>query len=120
MPGNAVHLYFLDVAGEIRAVPPVLKMDAKGGANQDELIVHNQTTEDILVYFGAGAFDNNPGGPSNPEVFAVAANGDTATIQKRAKSKGNRAGALFSYQAIGVTSGRKAKGNSDPMLIIEN
>ncbi len=102
-----VHVY--DADGEYRVHPPLQELD--GGAG-DVLMVKNNTQEDLVMFVGPKAFN------ADSVVLLVPAGKQK---QLTAISQGGAGTSnLYAYQVIAPKSGKKAKGNSDPVLIIEN
>lgn len=114
MANQNLHVYVVDVDGELRVIPPITKADGSGNAgNRDKLVLHNNTTEDFVFCFGPRSVH-----AANPTFINVAPGGTSAPTEVITKGNGNAE--LFTYQAVAYKSGKKAKGNSDPILIIEN
>jgi hypothetical protein len=92
---------------EFFVIPPVIDLEFKGG-NGDELKLQNKTDEDLLwVVSDAIAFGN-----AVQEIVAAKGTSTAKTAQNVSD--------LFEYQVLMLKSGKKAKGNSDPVIIIEN
>lgn len=108
MATTKVHVFESD--GEYRVHPPTVTLDGTGG-NTDDLDIVNHTGEELLFYFAPGLFDNKA------HFDAIPKNGNKKT--NKAKSQGST-GKAATYKVFGVESGKKAKGNSDPVIIIEN
>jgi hypothetical protein len=97
----------LEKDGEFFVDPPAVELEFKLG-NPDELKLINRTNEDLVwrvedaTAFGAAVLE---------------------IVQKKkispAKTVQNVSG-VFEYQVLMIKSGKKAKGNSDPVIIIEN
>ncbi len=102
-----VNIFQID--GEYRVHPPVIELD--GGAG-DRLSVRNTTGDDIVVFVAPKAFH------ATDSVSLVVPSGK----EKNMASVSQGAGVVnvFSYQVLTLKEGKKAKGNSDPVLIIEN
>ena len=109
MATKKVHVF--ENEGEYRVHPPAVTLDGSGG-NTDDLDIVNHTGEEIIFYFGPGLF------ASTALFDTVAKNGGNKKTNK-AKSQGS-SGKAAAYKIFGVESGKKAKGNSDPVIIIEN
>jgi hypothetical protein len=111
MANKKVHIFEAD--GEYRVQPPLLELDGSGGG--DTITMKNNTGEDLVVYFP-------------PKACVAATAGDPVAIPldkgkkitATAASQGAGNSNLYAYQVIAPKSGKKAKGNSDPVLIIEN
>ena len=110
---NEVVVYEAD--GELRVFPPVIRLNASGGgAGAEKLALTNMTQDDLVFYAGADVIDN--AGKPTTEAIPV---GDQVTT-KPVKSNGNGKKKIFSYQVVSPKTGKKAKGISDPMIIVEN
>jgi hypothetical protein len=108
-----VHVY-VDSEGEFRVWPPVIELDAaKGAGNRDDLEFVNHTGEDIVVTLPAGVV-----APA-PDVSNVVKNGGKSG-RKKAHSNGAGTLRVHNYEVLMAASGKRAKGNSDPSIIIEN
>lgn len=105
MPKRKVHVF--DKQGEYFAEPPIIEL-----TGADQLRIINHTDEDLIWRFSdTTAFT----GGAILEVVPKKG----GSPQKSPVNTANFFG-VFSYQLIGVTSGKKAKGNSDPVIIVEN
>jgi len=95
-----------DRGGELVADPPTL--ECTGG---DTVRILNNTDEDVVWIL------------SDATIFGATVT-DTILAHKATnppKNASATAGIFFSsYLVIGTKSGRKAKGNSDPVIIVEN
>src|SRR5262245_27190817 len=86
--------------------PPAVELDGQGG---DQLKLVNRTQEDLVwsvqdtTAFGGGA------------VLEIVKSKRISP----AKTAQNVSG-VFEYQVLMIKSGKKATGNSDPVIIIEN
>jgi hypothetical protein len=80
--------------------------------NGDALKIRNHSNDDMLVYFGIGSFNL-----ATPEIKPLPAK--TVITVNNPQNQGV-SGTLYTYQIINPKTGRKAKANSDPILIIEN
>lgn len=105
-----VNIYAAD--GEYRVYPPVIELDGSGG-NTDDIEFFNDTDEDAIFYFGPGLFDN--GSFSEPVE-----KGKKKKTSKKAKSQGPGNRKAATYQIVLMPSGKKARGQSDPVIIVEN
>jgi hypothetical protein len=106
MAPKKVHVYEND--DEYRVHPPVIELD---GGVPDDLIVRNNTGDDLVVYFPAKSVNAAPLAVSLEKNKKI-------TVTALSQTAGNSN--AFPYQVIAPKSGKKAKGNSDPVLIIEN
>jgi hypothetical protein len=104
-----VHIYESD--DEYRVHPPVLELGSNP-SGLDEIIFKNHTKDDLVV-----VIPKNAVGAGDPTSFILDKSGGKKQIPTFAQ--GGNANA-FPYQVIAPKSGKKAKGNSDPVLIIEN
>jgi len=109
---HKIHVY-QDSDGEFRVYPPVIVVDADGGSNQDDVTFVNNTGEDLVYVMGPNVLSN-----AIETGSAAKHGGKSATKKVHSTSKGDSR--LFIYRVIMVQSGKKAKGNSDPVIIIEN
>ena len=118
LASNEVIVYEAD--GEYRVFPPVIRLDAKNGNNPDKLVVTNATDDELVLYATGDVFDNGntPNNTPKPTTEAIAAFDSLTT--KGVRSNGNGKKKVFSYQVVVPKSGKKAKGSSDPKIVIEN
>jgi hypothetical protein len=96
---------------EFLVYPPVVVLD--GGAGEQVEIV-NYSEEDAVWFVGPGLLDSG-----NTVVKDVPKKGGKSG-PKKAKSQGKGNTKASAYTVLMVPSGKKAKGNSDPMIIVEN
>ncbi len=108
MANKRVQIY--DIDGEYRAHPPLHELD--GGGTPDKFVVRNNTQEDIVVFVGPKAFH------ATDAVSMVVPSGKARDMT--AVSQGAGSVNVYPYHVLALKSGKKAKGNSDPVLIIEN
>lgn len=108
MPDKKVHVYESS-DHEYRVEPPLIELNRTAG---DVLKVKNHSKDDLVIFVQAGAFH-----ASNPEVKALKGK-DTATFAVPVAQ--TTSGTLYEYQVINPKTGKKGKGNSDPVLIVEN
>lgn len=106
MAKKKVHVVFKDA--EFVVDPPVVELQFQAGGANDQLKLINRTDEDLVWSL------------EDPAAFGAA----VLEIVRRksisaAKSPQNVSG-VFEYQVLMIKSGKKAKGNSDPVIIIEN
>ena len=93
--------------GEFFVDPPAVELEFKQGS-ADELKVINRTNEDLVwrvedvTAFGAAVLEIVPRRKISGAKVAQNVSG------------------VFEYQVLMIRSGKKAKGNSDPVIIIEN
>jgi len=98
-----VHVY-RDSEGEFRVYPPVVVLHL---ATDDRMILKNHTGEDLLWDVPAGPF-----AASHRQDIAGGDDGGGDATQAQTP-------AAVSYLVYMVGSRRNAKGNSDPILIVE-
>jgi hypothetical protein len=111
-PGKTVKVYVFENDGEFRVHPALIELngDSTGG---DDIEFVNNTDEDLVFFFRHDLFDN--------DGFAEAVKKKgKKTTSKKAKSQGNGNVTVSAYQVLMMPSGKKAKANSDPVIIIEN
>ena len=105
---------FLDSDGEFRVYPPVIVADAANGAgNRDDIEFVNHTDEDMVFFVEAAVFSAAPDAGTAPKHGGKSG-------AKKVHSSGAGQSVLHTYQVFMVQSGKKAKGNSDPVIIVEN
>lgn len=121
MANKVVHVFEND--GEYRVHPPTLNLDVLAA---DSLTIKNNTGEDIVVCFPAKTCitvppvtvpPTPPSGGNDPFALLVEKN-KKITVNAFTQGAGNSN--ALPYQVIAPKSFKKAKGNSDPVLIIEN
>lgn len=111
--GYKIHVY-QDSDGEFRVHPPVIEVNADGGGgNKDNVTFVNYTSEDLVYVMGPNVLS------ASIETGSAPKNGGKS-VAKDVHSGASGNSRLFSYQVIMTQSGKKAKGNSDPVIIIEN
>ena len=108
MPNKKVNVFEND--GEYRVHPPLIECDFSTG---DRLIVRNNTSEDLVLYFPKDTFS-----AADPTARPLDKGKkiDLGVVVTQGAGNSN----AYPYQVIAPKSGKKAKGNSDPVLIIEN
>ena len=82
---------------------------AVAAEKNDSLRIHNLTNEDLVFRIDATS-------PFGAEQTVLVKKGSKAKIPV----SNTAADGPYPYQILMVQSGKKAKGNSDPMLIIDN
>jgi hypothetical protein len=93
--------------GEFVVDPPTVELEFQGG-NGDQLRLVNRTNEDLVWSLeDAAAF----GAP----ILEIVKSNKLSPLKTAANITG-----VFEYQVLMIKSGKKAKGNSDPVIIIEN
>jgi hypothetical protein len=104
-----VHIY-KDSDGEFRVYPPVVVLGGDANASlTDDLTLVNHTEEDLLWYVPPGPFD-----AANPHSEPVKKGGKSASAKNALKVD-----VATTYAVFMIQSGKKAKGNSDPVIIVE-
>lgn len=107
MANKRVHI--LERDGEFLVLPTMIEM-----TTADNLRIVNQTQEDLIWIVSPAA--TGPFG--NAQVAdVVKAKGGPLHIPKAASNAA--ALGVYEYQIIMLKSGKKAKGNSDPVIIID-
>jgi hypothetical protein len=107
MADRKVHVYESS-DHEYRVEPKLVEL--KQGA--DTLKVKNHSNDELVFFVTSGAFNAN-----NPQVTSLPPK--VMTTVGVPISQGS-SGTLYVYQIMHPQSGKKAKANSDPVLIIEN
>ena len=113
MAGNKIKVHIYDADQDFRVHPPLAEADGDfTGGNPDQVVFRNHTAEELVLYAQAG-------------VFAVGAIADPIPVGGKVTKTAKTSGAantvrLIPYVIFGSKSGKKAKGNSDPVIIIEN
>ena len=102
-----VHIY--ESGDAYKAHPPFVELD---GATNEQIVIKNNTADDMVFYVGAKAFH-----ATDPVARPLEA-GKKITLTAQSQGAGNSN--AFPYHVIVPKSGKKVKGNSDPVLIIEN
>lgn len=107
MPDRKVHVYESS-DHEYRVEPPLIEVKQTA----DTMKIRNHSNDELVFYVINGAFH-----ATNPLVVPLP--------PKKLTTIGNPilqavADTLYNYQIINPKSGKKAKGNSDPVLIVEN
>lgn len=97
--------------GELRVQPPVIDLDFADTNGPEQLVIRNLAGEDLVMYVGANAFGANPVG--EPILKG-------ARVTKPVVTQGAGVTNTYALQLFGAQSGKKAKGNSDPVIIVEN
>jgi hypothetical protein len=99
-------------AGEYKAYPPLVKLNFADGGGPEVMVLKNKTNDDLVVFVEAGAFD---------PVKAVAkplVSKDKVSFTSVTQGAGESN--LYTYHVLVAKTGQKAKGNSDPVVIVEN
>ena len=107
MPDQKVHVYESS-DNEYRVEPPLIEVKAV----TDTMKVRNHSNDDMVFYVIGGAFL-----ASNPVIVALPPKKLTTIGTPVTQAT---TGTLYTYQIINPKNGKKAKGNSDPVLIVEN
>lgn len=98
--------------GEYVADPPILE-----ASNNDTVRIINHTDEDLIWRVNDTTVFQ--GGAAVLELVGKRTGAGPGKTDP-AKTVANTAFVAVSYQLIGVNTGKKAKGNSDPVIIVEN
>jgi hypothetical protein len=107
MPDRKVHVYESS-DNEYRVEPPLIEVKQTA----DIMKVRNHSNDDLIFYVVTGAFS-----ATNPQVVPLPPK--TLTTIGTPILQG-APGTQYNYQIINPTNGKKAKGNSDPVLIVDN
>lgn len=110
MAAKDIDIYVYEDGDDLKVYPPVIKAD---GGGPDKLVFHNRTGEDLVFCFAAGSIKKTV--KTFIDVDKGANSGGDA-VQSMGAGKSD----LFPFQVVAYKKGKKAKGNSDPILIIEN
>jgi hypothetical protein len=98
-------VHVIESGGDFFVQPPIVSAE-----KNDSLRIINTTNEDLVFNLGV------------PNV--VAPNDQTKLVKKNSKEAVNilntAVDGTHQYQIVMLASGKKAKGNSDPVLIIDN
>lgn len=101
---------------EYKVHPPLITLNFAGtgaGTGPDELVIANDTDDDLVMYINGGALH-----ASKAVAVPLAKRSKSAKLPVMTQGGGNSN--LFTYHVLVPKTGKKAKGNSDPVLIIEN
>ncbi len=107
MADRKVHVYESS-DNDYRVEPPLIEVKQ----TTDSFKIKNHSKDDLVFYVGAGAFNN-----ANPQVTSLPAKVLTTIGSPILQAA---TGTLYAYQILQAKTGKKAKANSDPVLIIEN
>ena len=105
MANKKVTVVFKD--GEFFVDPPVVTLKFRPSGGADTLKLSNRTDEDLI-------WNLEDPSPFGAPILELVKKGRVSADRKAKKAPGT-----YSYQVLLVRSGRKAKGNSDPVIIIE-
>jgi hypothetical protein len=105
MAERKVHVYESS-DNEYRVEPPLIEVRQ----TTDTMKVRNHSNDDLLFYVTGGAFN-----AASPQVTPL----PPKTLTTIGSPAPQVAGTLYTYQIINPKNGKKAKGNSDPVLIVE-
>lgn len=106
MPPVKVHVYESS-DNEYQVEPKLVELNVTNG---DTMKVKNHSNDDLFFYAVAGPFGT---GPEGKPLKAKA----TITLTPVAQAQ---SGTMYAYQVINPKNGKKAKANSDPVMIVEN
>lgn len=113
MAGQIREVIVYEADGEYNVYPPIIRLDADKGTNPDQLIVTNLTPVDLVLAAPKGVFANS--------AIAKPIDAGASLPAMPVESQGNNSkNKKFDYQLMAPKSGKKAKGNSDPVIIIDN
>lgn len=108
---KTVKVHVVERNSEFLVWPPIVELE-----QGDSLEIVNTTAEDLAWAVPAGAF--------GPDAWAEAVQkrGGKGHTPKQVPPRGGNQSATpgpYEYQIVMLKSGKKAKGNSDPMVIID-
>ena len=98
-------------ADEYKVYPPITTLNFADASGPEILVVKNDTNDDLVVYAGAGPFDVQAVSVPLPKG---------GKVNLKCVTQGAGESNLFTYHVLVPKTGRKAKGNSDPVVIVEN
>lgn len=107
MADRKVHVYESS-ENEYRVEPPLIEVRQ----TTDSLKVRNHSNDELVFYVAAGAFNN-----ATPQVVPLPPKTMTTIGSPVVQAT---TGTLYAYQILQPRTGKKAKANSDPVLIVEN
>jgi hypothetical protein len=107
MPDRKVHVYETS-DHEYRVEPPIIEVTKI----TDTLKIRNHSNDDLVFYVTGGAFHT-----SNAVVIPLPPK--ALTVIGSPVLQGSN-GTQYDYTIINPKNGKKAKGNSDPALIVDN
>ena len=107
MADRKVHVYESS-DHEYRVEPPLIEVKV----TTDTMKVRNHSNDDLVFYVIGGAFN-----AANPLIVPLPPKTLTTIGTPVAQAV---TGTLYDYQIINPKNGKKAKGNSDPVIIVEN
>lgn len=97
---------YIDSEGEARVYPPVVVLGP--GDNWE---IKNTTDEAYALFIETGVLGEAQADPETIEAIAIK--------KKRSVTLCGKKNGVFFYSAVGAISKKNAKGNSDPVIIIE-
>lgn len=111
-----VKVVIVEQNGEFFVQPAVAVLDTSGTlANTDKLKIFNSTSEDLVVRISNTAVFDTTGTNKSPQLEDVASGASTMRQVAASATLGR-----YEYEIFMRKSGKKAKGNSDPVIIIDN
>jgi hypothetical protein len=104
MAADKIHVY-KSSDNEYRVEPPIVEL--KAGQN---FKFRNHSKEDLVFYVEAGALDANP----KLEILKPGLSNALTPANQ------GTSGTAYTYSIIDPKTGKKAKGNSDPVMVVDN
>ena len=102
----------VDIGGEFFVQPAAAVLEKGSSASNNDFVkIYNAANEDAVFYI------------STNTVFGAAVSQTQIIASKKSiqlQLDNGAAAGVYSYQVLMVASGKKAKGNSDPVIIVEN
>jgi hypothetical protein len=105
MANKKVTVVFKD--GEFFVDPPVVTLKFRSRGDADTLKLSNRTDESLV-------WNVEDAAPFGAPVLELIKKGKVSHVKSAKKAPGT-----YAYQVLLVKSGEKARGNSDPVIIIE-
>jgi len=103
----------VDAGGEYLVQPAAVLLEKTGAGQGDTLRIFNASqTDDALFFIADGSVFTNNAAPQS----VVIPKKKSITLQLDNGAAAN----VYTYQILMIQSGKKAKGNSDPVIIVEN
>ena len=109
MPKSNLKVVIVDIGGQPTVQPGAALLEKTGAGQGDILKIYNSLGEDAIFYM------------PNPAPFGAAAQTEIIGSKKSITRQLDNAAVAgtYTYQILTI-SGKKAVGNSDPMIIVEN
>lgn len=113
MAVRKIDVFVYEDGDDLKVYPAVISADGGSGSSggqPNQLVFHNNTNEDLVFCFSAKAMSKAFIGVDKNQTSS----GDAVNSVGAGKSD------LFPFQVVAYKKGKKAKANSDPILIVEN